>query len=400
MGRSMALTQRPFAELTEDDLGELVAAGVTEGTAIEYKSAMYGSSDSDAKEFLKDLSSFANTIGGDLVIGVTESSGIATELSGVVSDPDKALQRLQSLGRDGLEPRIVGLRMRAIPLSQGGGVIVARVPRSWDPPHRVIARGSNRIYVRNSAGAYEPSIAELKVLFAQGASGVEAARAFRAERTARIAAGDTPIELAPDPSRLVVHLFPFAARSGGSVFDLERAIENDRAFAPMGAAGHTVTPNVDGFLVFRGGDQCHGYTQLYRDGRVESVKVGVVRTTEGDRLIQPTPLERNVVVAVRSFWAGLGSLGVPPPAVMLITMQGVAGAKLALPAEQYDRATRLPIRRDQLELPEVILEQYGAQIDVDEAIRPALNALWNTAGLLWSPNYSESGEWKGPGLGR
>jgi hypothetical protein len=37
-------------------------------------------------------------------------------------------------------------------LASGGFVIVLRVPKSFNPPHRVRVRNTNRIYGRNSAG--------------------------------------------------------------------------------------------------------------------------------------------------------------------------------------------------------------------------------------------------------
>jgi predicted HTH transcriptional regulator len=93
---------------------------------------------------LKDVSSFANTHGGDLVIGIEEKGGLARKVPGVAGvNPDTELQRLESLARDGIEPRIVGLQMKAVSVTGGGIVFVIRVPRSWNPPHRVSARKTN-----------------------------------------------------------------------------------------------------------------------------------------------------------------------------------------------------------------------------------------------------------------
>ena len=76
--------------------------------------------------------------------------------------------------------------MKGVSLAKGGAVIVIRIPKSWNPPHRVSARNTNRIYARNSAGAYELSVEELRVLFASGATAIDRMSAFKAERLARI----------------------------------------------------------------------------------------------------------------------------------------------------------------------------------------------------------------------
>src|SRR5687768_7608566 len=111
----MSLTNKGLDQVTEADLSDLISAGVSEGPLYEYKGEMYGNSDADVKEYLKDVSSLANMAGGHLIIGVHEIGGVATEIRPLLqSDADKEIQRLENLARDGLEPRIVGVQMRAV----------------------------------------------------------------------------------------------------------------------------------------------------------------------------------------------------------------------------------------------------------------------------------------------
>ena len=181
---------RNFDELSEADLQSLIDTGVPEGMAIDYKRAPYGRGDADVKEFLKDISSFANTILGHLIMGVDKSNGVPTTIMPITHlDPDKEVQRLESMMRDGITPRITGVRTKAIPIAGGGFVIVLRVPRSWNPPHQVSARNTNQFYVRNSAGAHEVSIDELRTLFNFGAAAQDRTRAFRQEWLAMIRSG-------------------------------------------------------------------------------------------------------------------------------------------------------------------------------------------------------------------
>jgi hypothetical protein len=72
----------------------------------------------DAKrEFLADVSSFANTAGGHLVYGISEAAGIPTGLPGVViSDFDAEKLRLENLLRDGILPRISGIARSTVVL--------------------------------------------------------------------------------------------------------------------------------------------------------------------------------------------------------------------------------------------------------------------------------------------
>jgi hypothetical protein len=57
----MALSNKSFEEISESDLNDQLTVGVPEGVLLDYKGDLYGRSDADVREFLKDVSSFANT---------------------------------------------------------------------------------------------------------------------------------------------------------------------------------------------------------------------------------------------------------------------------------------------------------------------------------------------------
>lgn len=54
-----------------------------EGLAVDYKRDPYGSSDAEKKEAVKDITSFANSAGGHLIIGMEETNGVPTGLTGL-----------------------------------------------------------------------------------------------------------------------------------------------------------------------------------------------------------------------------------------------------------------------------------------------------------------------------
>ena len=82
----MALARTDVESITEADLLELRENEVGEGLLYDYKLELYGSSDADKKEFLKDVSSFANTAGGHILIGIAEEQGLPTDIVGVADD--------------------------------------------------------------------------------------------------------------------------------------------------------------------------------------------------------------------------------------------------------------------------------------------------------------------------
>lgn len=114
----MALNDKPLASISEADLQYLLVNKIHESKDIEYKRSLPGNADSDKKEFLADVTSFANTKGGHLIYGIEETGGVPTAIPGLtVPDLDAAIQRLESLIRDGFQPRLTGVQIKAIPLS-------------------------------------------------------------------------------------------------------------------------------------------------------------------------------------------------------------------------------------------------------------------------------------------
>lgn len=134
-------------DITEDDITDLVTNSTAETRTLEFKRALHGSTDSDKKEFLADVSSFANAAGGDIIFGVAATDGIADEVPGLADfNEDKETLRLESILRDGLDPRLPGCVFHKIDMQTDNPVWILRVPRSWFGPHRVHAKGTSRFW--------------------------------------------------------------------------------------------------------------------------------------------------------------------------------------------------------------------------------------------------------------
>jgi len=161
----MALAHIPLSDIAEAHLQRLITTQAAESLHVEYKRETYSAADDARREFLADVSSSANTGGGDLVIGIEAEKGVPQRLSPFAGDADTELLRLENMARDGLSPRITNLRARAVPLGRGGSAIVVRIPKSYNPPHRVIFKNSGRFWARSSAGKYEPNVDELRRIF-------------------------------------------------------------------------------------------------------------------------------------------------------------------------------------------------------------------------------------------
>jgi predicted HTH transcriptional regulator len=186
------VVQRSLHQIHETDLQALIDNGVPEKKTIEYKSALPGRTDQDKKEFLADVSSFANTSGGDLIFGMEEDSGKPTKLVGIATnDLGIEKERLENLIRAGLDPRIRYDLAEVI--CAPGSIVIVRIEQSWVRPHRVILGGHDKFYGRNSTGKYPLDVGELRAAFTASESLYERIRAFRTDRIIAVSNEDTPV---------------------------------------------------------------------------------------------------------------------------------------------------------------------------------------------------------------
>ena len=110
---------------------------------------------------------------------------------------------------------------------------------------------------------------------------MERIRTLRHDRRALVAQGEGPIMLAEVGSRLLLHIVPLAMLSESIQVDIGAAGQLQHEFEPLGTEGHSARFNLEGLLVYRGGEACFGYTQVFRNGLVEAAKERIVVQREG-----------------------------------------------------------------------------------------------------------------------
>lgn len=387
------LERQDFENLEEQDLENLIQGQVPEGISLEYKRELYGGSDSEKKEMLKDISALANTRGGHLILGMDEIDGTASSLISIGNGVDDEINRIDQIVRSSIDPIISGFRARGIPLSSGGNVIVCRVPKSWIGPHRVLFKGDNRFYLRSTASVYQPSVEELRMLFSQSISNLDQAKSFRDQRINEIDQGQ---EIRPlvGGGRLYVHICPISAFGGMNNIDLEQAISLSSFFEPLGASGRTPRFNYHGFICERGGQENHGYVQIFRNGLLEATKGGIIRENDRGRFIPGTALEGYIFEAIPRYILGLNQLGITGPYIILITLDGVHQIRYAVRHNQYEDTDDL-LPYPTLKLPEGYLSEAPSLIAVHRAMRPCFDALWNAVGFSSSQYFDHDGLWIG-----
>lgn len=394
----MTITRNDFDNINEQDVQELLEGQVPEGIYLEYKRDLYGNSDANKKEFLKDISAFANTHGGHLLIGVEEIQGIPTNFVGVGNiDLDAELQRLEAIIRTGLEPKVIGIRIGSVQIHGGNDLIIIRVPPSWSLPHRVCRQSHNKVYLRNSTGVHEASMDELRNLFISSATMETELKSFQNERLSLIDSGNGPFTPV-GTGRLIMHIIPFSAFRLTDKLNVQEIHEQRRSFYPLGVDYTDSRYNLDGLINYRRSDVVHGYTQIFRNGAVESVKFDIVRVHDnGDHSIPAVPIHRDVLNAIPNYLSGLNNLGISPPLAIMITIQDVDGATLPWRHQNIFDEPYTPFDKYEVRLPEIIIDEYGDDQHYQRKLRPAYDVLWNAIGEAKSQYFDESDLYTGVG---
>jgi hypothetical protein len=371
-------------EINESSLLKLTTNGEPEGKTIDYKRDQVGKSDNDKKEFLYDISSFTNTLGGDLLFGMEENQGIPTNLVGLPGiDPDAEILRLEQMARDGIRPPIFGLHTVPVPLGNGNVALVMRIPKSWNPPHQVTYQKAFRFYGRDSNGKYQLDVDELRSVFGFSATAAERLKLLRIERVAKIIAGDTPAPLEAG-GKMVVHLLPLVAFTGRYVADLNRLWAAHSHLVGVLRGGGTPLFNVDGLMLASHERPAPRYAQVFRDGCIEVV--GGWSGEANDRASLPCPaFEIAIIEHVYRGKQLFQYIGVTPPVVAMITMIGMKGWKIAT----QGGSSATVFDRDPVFIPELVLDDFGG-IAQDE-VKPLLDGVWNAAGSPGSPYYDAQG---------
>ncbi|MBL8203463.1 MAG: ATP-binding protein [Blastocatellia bacterium] len=390
----MSITDKPLDAVNEADFQSIIGSE-RETKTMEFKVSLPGNSDSDKKEFLYDVSSFANASGGHVFYGVKEENGIAAELPGLqIDNPDATVLRLEELIRAGIELRIPGIQIKPIPLRDNKTAIVIRIPQSWALPHRVRLGGSSRFYSRNSAGKYELDVSELRSLFVLSETRAEKLRNFRVERLSRIIADETPA-LLEQRAKVILHALPIGAFDSSANIDLTRITNiwnNDASLlAPLHSSSiNGPRYNFDGVFTFsRTQEASNSYLQIFRNGSVETVNASLLREWEGRKQIPSIALEESLLRSSKRILALQKFLAVSSPVFLMLTLLGVKGYTMAVNAN-WDSEGHA-IDRDILVVSEVLLEKFEA--DIDSTMRPLFDAVWNATGWSRSMSYDQNGKW-------
>ena len=378
--------------IEESDLQALVDNQVAERKTFEYKAVLPGNADADKKEFLADVSSFANASGGDLIYGIREQSGVPVELSGLeLSDVDAEILRLESCIQTAIAPRlfrIVETHPVVLPTKQRYAIVV-RIRKSWAAPHMVTFKNDAKFFSRNSRGKYQLDVSELRSAFLLSETVAERIRSFRTERLSNIIAGEAPVALDESALKIVLHIVPFGAfdLSAKPNLGLLTQVDHVRLMEPLRLySGGFPSPyyNFDGLLV----SVQDSYTQIFRNGSIESVDTSILSASRERRFTSGSIYEARLLQALKRYLHAQQRLDVELPLLVMVSLLGVKGYAIRFDINDFFLDDHR-IDRSNLIVSEILIDSYDC--DLTGIMKPIFDTIANAAKWSRSMNYSEDG---------
>ncbi len=383
---------RDLLRISQDDIQALVAERHAEGTYLEFKRELPRPDAGGRHEFLADVSAFANSSGGDLVYGIEEDGeGRAAAISALQGNADEACRRVQDVLLNGIEPRVPGLQVQAIAVA-GGFIIVVRAPQSWAGPHRV--KSNFHFFTRENGRKRQLDVPEIRGLFLRSENQAQRVRDFRTERLSKLISGEGPHRLVPG-ALLVGHFVPTQAALGIVQIDPIPYMQNRDLPVLSPTAAHSRV-NADGALAVRnpGPRGTHGYSQLFRNGYFEAVKV--LTYEEGARAaLGSIAYERDFIALVRALRSEYIHLEIGTEMTIMVSLLKADQVELGIDRFRYALEDHQGyFDRQTLVLPDVLLP---ADLSVEHALKPIFDLVWQAAGMERSNNYNQEGDWAPPG---
>jgi hypothetical protein len=391
-----------FLKISISDIQELITNSVAENKTLEYKQelriATVPSSDNEKKEFLADVSAFANTEGGDIIYGISEKNSIPKDIIGIeITRTDELSRKIDNLIRDGLQPRIAH-QIKILPISGNKYILLLHIEKSWNRPHRVILGGSTAFYARNSKGKYLLDTFELRDMFNISNTLITKINSLKNERILSILDGNAPVPIS-QKGNVILHFIPFDSFNPMREANIKMLQEKSDNLGLLYWKGWNTKYNLNGYLLYSPvtskENLSYDYTQIFRNGSIEAVDGLLFSTHEvsshfPEKNIPIYDFEKSVLYYFKKVINYFKSVNIQPPVYFSISLINVFGYSIPENNPIYSMVWgKSVIDTDIVKLPESIINDFD--IKPESILQPMYDIIYNACGCERSNNFDEQG---------
>ncbi|MBR2141592.1 MAG: ATP-binding protein [Rickettsiales bacterium] len=379
---------KEFDDININDIEFLVDNKVAEGLLLDYKVQNYSRTNNGKKELLKDITAFANSSGGDLIIGVGDDKyNQASFISGIeTNNIAEEVNRIEQIVYSGTEPKLNSFKVKYLKLDDGKYIIIVRVEASPLFPHMISFQKNNRFYIRKSDKNILLDAYELKNIFLKSENIFENIKNENKKRISRIYSGDSIIPIDGDRPKILINFIPYHSVINDKIFNFKNIT--------LGFPIQRI--NFDGILGYKTNQNgISSYCQLYRNGILEFASTtskvfsnieNPFNTIENVDVINANKngFEDYLIRKCSYFYDVLKNLNVELPIYMFISLIDVNGYRIYYKNQDNVKLTNA-VDRDLLILPEI--EIKSSNFDMKSILTDIINMIWNACGEEKSVNF-------------
>ena len=168
-----SIDSKPIDQIEKEDIDRLCKEKQEEGPQFELKEKVETLADGSFRpsalaNIASEIVAFANSYGGTLIVGITESGRNSKRAGKVKALPDceQLADRLKRSIHSVIDPPLPTLEERGVLTNKRGkrGIVVLRVERSRRRPHRLLTKDTQHSYVRRGDETVKIDMREIQDL--------------------------------------------------------------------------------------------------------------------------------------------------------------------------------------------------------------------------------------------
>ena len=209
-------------------------------------------------------------------------------------------------------------------------------------------------------------------------------RSFHQTRVAELKSGQSR-DKQDKTGKVLIHCIPEQAITSRKRFSAHELSERGQELRAPNCTYWNPRFNANGFACSDSPSNFSGYSQLYRDGRLEALMTRATFREENRHFLLDSACERAILQATKQYLAFCRAIGIAPPIWLFCALVDVQGAIYYSHWSEGGHVIDRPV----IELPEM---ELAALDDVSDAqLRPLFDCIWNAMGFEASLNYDEAG---------
>ena len=379
-------------------LKRLIGNKISEGLTLDYKRDLNIGTANEKKEFLSDITSFANAEGGVIIYGVeeeeeeiatTNNTGRPGKIVGIpIESKESLILKIEDIITNGIQPRIQNKRISLIDIDSKTMVVIT-IPKSYGIPHMVTYEKTNKFYKRRISGKYLLDVFELNQMFMQSNELQERAEAFVTHRIETVLTNNFIPNIITENGAFI-HIVPLSFQQ-----NLIGLTGEADYVTIMDLFGHLISlndqhHNFEGYIMtsLRGGT-VYGYFQVFRNGILEYYWTDYIDIIQPDdqKYFFIENLEIDCINMVSNAIAYYDKIGIYSPLLVFINLFGLTHSRI------YTRSEfRGPkqILSNSVAIPPILIKSYDSKIANE--LKPAFDIIWQSWGYQKSKFYNNSGD--------